>query len=154
MSNRPLHSLVLPPSTLSALTRAGYETVRDLAASTPEQLTVGQWFKLSCIFLTHVKCQDACIPIHASQAVFSATQTVKGPPLTQSAATMVQHSSTQYKSGCQLVDDLLNGGLRRGCVLELSGPPGVCKENLALGMARSYIGNDQGILFVGSFYCM
>ncbi len=43
MSKRPLHTLPLPPATLAALTRAGYETADDLAQSTPEELAKGDF---------------------------------------------------------------------------------------------------------------
>lgn len=42
MANRPIHTLALPAATLAALTRAGYETVKDIAGSTPEQLASGK----------------------------------------------------------------------------------------------------------------
>lgn len=87
--------------------------------------------------------------MHASQAVFSATQTVKAPTLTQSAATMVEHNAIRYKTGCAPVDDILDGGLKRGFVLELSGPPGTCKEALAIDIARAFVENGQGVFFVG-----
>ncbi|KAJ7247927.1 hypothetical protein B0H12DRAFT_1235160 [Mycena haematopus] len=38
LTNRPLSSLSIPPSTLSALIRDGYETVHDLDTSNPEKL--------------------------------------------------------------------------------------------------------------------
>lgn len=71
------------------------------------------------------------------------------PPLTQSAATMAQYNATKYQTRCSPIDNLLDGGLKRGFVLELSGPPGTCKENLTLGVVQEFIDNNQGVLFVG-----
>lgn len=93
--------------------------------------------------------EDARISLYASQAVFSATQTAKTQLLTQSAAIMVERSATQYKTGYQPVDEILDGGLKRGFVLELSGAPGTCKEDIALGMIKSFVENDQGALLIG-----
>ena len=47
MSKRPLHTLPLPPATLAALTRAGYETTDDLIAATPDELAKGMNFGFS-----------------------------------------------------------------------------------------------------------
>lgn len=72
------------------------------------------------------------------------------PSLTQSAAAIFQHNSVKCKTGCRPLDDLLEGGLKRGFVLELSGPPGTSKEALAIDMTRAFVEDGQGVLFVGS----
>lgn len=100
-----------------------------------------------------MSCLDARLPIHATQAVFTATQTQnKALPLTQSAAAMVQSSSMRYSTGYAPVDTLLDGGVKRGSVLELSGPPGTSKESVALGMARAFLDDNKDVLFVGRFF--
>lgn len=61
MSKRPLHTLPLPPATLAALTRAGYETSDDLAASTPEELARGSCSRLvTGRIATHWTCPHRC----------------------------------------------------------------------------------------------
>lgn len=65
---------------------------------------------------------------------------------------MVQYHATMYNTGFTPIDKLLDGGLKRGFVLELSSPPGTCKESLTLGMARAFVDNNQGVLFVGELY--
>ena len=40
--NRLLSTLSLPPATLSALTRAGYDTIEDIASMTAEDLARGK----------------------------------------------------------------------------------------------------------------
>ncbi|EKM58035.1 uncharacterized protein PHACADRAFT_46303, partial [Phanerochaete carnosa HHB-10118-sp] len=62
---------------------------------------------------------------------------------------MAQQNAIRYHSGFSPVDILLDGGLKRGFVLELSGPPGTCKESLALGMVQAFAKNNQNVLFVG-----
>ncbi|KIP07276.1 hypothetical protein PHLGIDRAFT_512609 [Phlebiopsis gigantea 11061_1 CR5-6] len=61
---------------------------------------------------------------------------------------MVQQNAVKYQTGCRPVDDILDGGLKRGFVLELSGPPGSCKEALAIDMARAFVEDGQGVLLV------
>ena len=52
---------------------------------------------------------------------------------------------------CKSLDTLLDGGLKRGLVLEISGPPGSCKEALAVNFTKSVLKRKQRILFVGMF---
>ncbi|KAI0716782.1 P-loop containing nucleoside triphosphate hydrolase protein, partial [Earliella scabrosa] len=130
MSGRPLSTLSLPTSTLSALAGAGYETVNDLSNSTPEQLS-----------------KDLNIPLPASQAVFSATRAPRALPMTQSAAAMMG-TTKRYSTACPPLDRLLDGGLKRGSVLELNGPPGCGKEQIAAHAVKSFVEADQEVLFV------
>ncbi|KAI0690077.1 P-loop containing nucleoside triphosphate hydrolase protein [Cerioporus squamosus] len=130
MSGRQLSTLSLPLSTLSALASAGYETVRDLTSSTPEQLS-----------------KDLNLPLPASQAVFSATRASAALPLTQSAAAMMG-ATKRYSTACAPLDKLLGGGLRRGSVLELMGPAGCGKEQLAANAVKPFVEANQEVLFV------
>ncbi|RPD61464.1 P-loop containing nucleoside triphosphate hydrolase protein [Lentinus tigrinus ALCF2SS1-6] len=130
MSGRSLSTLSLPLSTLSALASAGYETVRDLSSSTPEQLS-----------------KDLNLPLPASQAVFSATRASAVLPLTQSAAAMMG-ATKRYSTSCAPLDKLLGGGLRCGSVLELMGPAGCGKELLAANAVKTFVEANQEVLFV------
>lgn len=135
MHRRPISSLSLPPATLGALTRAGFETLGDLASVDSAEALSAQ----------------LRIPITQSQAVISASHTM-GPPtmasqslafLTKSKAA-AQLRTTMY----QPLDALLGGGLRLGHVYELSGPPGAPKDVLALKIARSFLRAKEGALIV------
>lgn len=130
MSKRPLSTLSLPPATLSVLARGGYETVQDLSTLTPECLA-----------------KDLNISLPSSQAILSATQAARAPPMTQSAASIVG-GAAQYTTHCRPLDSLLEGGLKRGYILELSGAPGCKKEALASDVASSFVEVSQGVLFV------
>ncbi|KAI0659702.1 P-loop containing nucleoside triphosphate hydrolase protein [Cubamyces menziesii] len=133
MSGRPLSTLSLPAPTLSALASAGYETVQDLANATPEQLS-----------------KDLNIPLPASQAVFSATARPQGSrmlPMTQSAAAMMG-TTKQYSTGCPPLDRLLGGGLKRGFILEINGPPGSGKEQIAANAIKGFVESNEQVLFV------
>ncbi|THU84261.1 hypothetical protein K435DRAFT_783868 [Dendrothele bispora CBS 962.96] len=159
MSSRPLTSLPLPPSTLSVLRESGYETLDDLQIyDSPDKLT-----------------NSLKIPIFASQTLFSATQTqaqatqsrlytssthapnARTPyvPLTQTLSSLISsktHSTTRqvFPTGFLPVDELLNGGLRRGHILEISGPPGSLKEVVARGLVKEVIvaGKEERVLWV------
>jgi predicted ATP-dependent serine protease len=48
------------------------------------------------------------------------------------------------------VNKILGGGLSRGHILEISGPPGSFKESLALDFVRTFAEADERIIFVGA----
>ncbi|KAI0792517.1 P-loop containing nucleoside triphosphate hydrolase protein [Abortiporus biennis] len=126
MSRRDLSTVALPPALRTALLRAGYETIEDVNSCTQEALAK-----------------------ELTQTILSATQRPKAAPSsTQSAAALVQDSSVKYSSSCRPLDKLLNGGLKRGCVLEISGPPGTAKESIAINFAASFTKNHQRVVFV------
>ncbi|KAK7441042.1 hypothetical protein VKT23_016826 [Stygiomarasmius scandens] len=137
--SRALSSLPLPPSTLSILKETGYETLEDLQSyESPDRLT-----------------ESLKIPLAASQTLFSATQSRTTPagsaPLTQSLSSIVssrKRPSSVYPTKCPPVDRLLGGGLRRGHILEISGPPGSPKELISKQVVKSFINAGDGILWV------
>ncbi|KAI5824720.1 hypothetical protein K523DRAFT_314787 [Schizophyllum commune Tattone D] len=134
MHKRPISSLSLPPATLGALTRAGFENVGDLAG-----------FESAEALSTQLR-----IPIAQSQLVMSASQTIAPPTAaSQSLASLSKAGVAQPRTTtCKELDNLLDGGLRQGRVYELSGPPGVPKDALALKTAASYARTGEGTLFV------
>ncbi|KIK68483.1 hypothetical protein GYMLUDRAFT_237532 [Collybiopsis luxurians FD-317 M1] len=140
MSNplQPLSSLPIPPSSLSALSKAGYQSIDDLPRyDSANQLT------------------DALkIPIDASHAIYSSSQKLPESntlPLTQSAAALIGSSklkSKTFSTNCPPVDALLNGGVTEGHILEISGPPGSPKELVLLNILRSFVEARKSVLFV------
>ncbi|KAJ7108706.1 hypothetical protein C8R44DRAFT_803399 [Mycena epipterygia] len=133
-TNRPLSSLSIPPSTLSALLKAGYETVQDLDTSDAERLA-----------------KDLSIPLPSSQAIFSQRKTQsRGFPLTQSASVVASSSTRRITTKCGPIDKLLGGGLPRRHVLEISGPPGTPKGTIAVGIVKSFLKDnaDEEVLFL------
>ncbi|KAF8162446.1 hypothetical protein K438DRAFT_1858624 [Mycena galopus ATCC 62051] len=134
LTSRPLSSLSIPPSTLSALIRAGYETVQDLDTSNAEKLA-----------------NDLSIPLPSSQAIFSQRKAqARGAPLTQPASAVATSSAPRIVTNCSPIDKLLGGGLPRRHVLEISGPPGTPKCAIAVGIVKSFVkGNpDEEVLFL------
>ena len=71
--------------------------------------------------------------------------------MTQSAASMMGASDKAYSTSCPPLDDLLGGGLKRGSVLEISGPPGCGKERVAVEAIKSFVASGKGVLFVGMY---
>jgi len=130
MSRREVFNLPLPSTIKSALLKAGYETVDDLHATTGEALA-----------------KDLNIPVASTQIILSASQSQRAAPLTQSAATMVGGAIIKYSTLCKPVDVLLEGGLKRGFVLEISGPPGTVKESLAINLTHSLVQANEEVLF-------
>ncbi|KAF5371787.1 hypothetical protein D9758_003549 [Tetrapyrgos nigripes] len=161
MSTRALSSLPLPPSTLAVLKESGYETLGDLKCyQSPDQLTDGKPLAPILLSLDDDKGYTKAlkIPLSASQSLFSATQdpsrtgaSSSASPLTQSLASIVssrKRSLDVIATQCSPVDSLLNGGLRRGHILEISGPPGSPKELIAKGIMNSFIMAGEEVLFV------
>ena len=48
------------------------------------------------------------------------------------------------------VNEVLGGGLPRGRILEISGPPGSFKEALALDYTRLFVEASEEVIFVGN----
>ncbi|KAJ4490142.1 hypothetical protein J3R30DRAFT_3693680 [Lentinula aciculospora] len=136
-----LSSLPISPSTLAALTKAGYETIDDL----PQSNSANQ--------LTDV----LKIPLEASTTLYSSSQRPgdiegsSGLPSTQSAAALMGSKSKQkqrtFATRCSQIDALLGGGLPEGGILELSGPPGSSKERILLNVLRSFVETNRSVLF-------
>ncbi|KAJ3793689.1 hypothetical protein GGU11DRAFT_748681 [Lentinula aff. detonsa] len=136
-----LFSLPIPPSTLAALTKAGYETLDDL----PRSDSANQLIDV------------LNIPFGASQTLYSSSQRPNGGgpgilPSTQTAASLIgsisKQKSRRFTTHCPPLDALLDGGLPEGGILELSGPPGSSKERILLNMVRSFVEAGRSILLV------
>ena len=71
--------------------------------------------------------------------------------MTQTAAAMMGTVDQRlYSTSCGPLDDLLGGGLKRGQVLEISGPAGCSKEQVAVDAIKSFVGAGKNVLFVGA----
>lgn len=82
--------------------------------------------------------------------MFATTQPPKTRPMTQSLASMVGRTR-QYTTLCRPLDEILGGGLKRGHILEISGPPGSAKEIMARNIVQSFLENNHQVLFIGKF---
>ncbi|KAF9025015.1 hypothetical protein BDZ89DRAFT_1135715 [Hymenopellis radicata] len=128
----PLASLPLPPSTIQALSAAGYETLQDLRGIPLEDLS-----------------RDYNVPMSMIQALSSSQAPASAVALSQSLASMTQGRGVDKMTTlCDPLDQLLSGGITLGTILEISGPPGTPKDNLAIKICRSFVASQKRVLFV------
>jgi RAD51-like protein 2 len=130
MSRNILLHPTLPSSTQLALRRAGYETLDDLSNTSVEALS-----------------KKLGIDISDSQSIITASQRPPGPPLSQSLASLISRSQI-FACSYAAVNTALGGGLPRGHILEISGPPGSFKESLALDYARIFVEANEEVIFI------
>ncbi|KAK0480664.1 P-loop containing nucleoside triphosphate hydrolase protein [Armillaria novae-zelandiae] len=134
-----LSALPLPPSTLSSLTKAGYETLQDVQDISPEDLS-----------------EELDIPLSTSRTLIYSQRTLILPRssllLTQPVLLSNLSRSSEMKARvstlCVPLDRLLSGGIPRGSVLEISGAPGTPKEVLAVSAVTSFVKAGERVLFV------
>jgi RAD51-like protein 2 len=88
------------------------------------------------------------IPLVVTRTLFTASQRPPGPSSSQPASNMVMARKV-FRTACSPVDRLLSGGLKRGDILEISGPPGTTKDVLAVNVAKSFVEASEGVIFVG-----
>ncbi|KAG2059744.1 hypothetical protein BDR06DRAFT_949126 [Suillus hirtellus] len=130
MSRNILLHPTLPSSTQLALRRAGYETLDDLSSTSAEALS-----------------KELGIDISDSQSIITASQRPPGPTLSQSLASLISRSQSLACSYAA-VNAALGGGLPRGHILEISGPPGSFKETLALDYARIFVEANEEVIII------
>ena len=85
--------------------------------------------------------------MQSSQQIQSASPRL---PATQSAAALLDSTNDVFHC-CPPIDNLLDGGLRRGHVLELLGPPGTPKTALVLDIIRDFIENREDVVIIGIY---
>lgn len=163
MSRRQLSSLSIAPSIVAALTRAGYETLEDLSTTSPEALAKGAYLAINHLHITIIddlrllkdlklSTLDIELLFAASRHASTSSISASTLPLTQSAASLQAISVNRFSTRCQPMDNLLGGGLMRGQILELSGPPGTMKEAVAVGVVQSFVQKGEEVLFVGQLF--
>lgn len=91
------------------------------------------------------------IDISDSQSIITVSQRPPGPPLSQSLASLISRSHI-FACSYAAVNTALGGGLPKGHILEISGPPGSFKETLALDYARIFVEANEEVIFIGTVY--
>ncbi|KAF9528441.1 P-loop containing nucleoside triphosphate hydrolase protein [Crepidotus variabilis] len=132
-SKRSLLSLNLPKEIIGLLTRNGYETVQDIRDSSPEKIASELGIPLSKV--------EAIVVTFQSQAQTASV------PLSQPASQLL-HTPLKVKTNSRPLDALLDGGLARGNILEISGPPGSPKETILMDMVVSFAKANEDVLFI------
>ncbi|KAI5122241.1 hypothetical protein M0805_007106 [Coniferiporia weirii] len=130
MFSRPVASLSILPSTILALQRAGFQNVADLGTLSANQLS-----------------EELNIPAFLCEEILKAASAT-APSLTRPAASLLNATRSSFPI-CKPIDGVLGGdGLKRGCILELSGPPGSPKERAVLDLVRSVAMRGEEIIFM------
>ncbi|KIY47875.1 hypothetical protein FISHEDRAFT_74217 [Fistulina hepatica ATCC 64428] len=155
MVYRPVSSLPLPLSTLTTLTRAGYECVEDLVSSSVEELVQG----LLIDFWDPIRIVDADLapalgfsPADCEIILASATTSTQAPAATQTALHLTRNVPTDsdvIPTSFSFLDSLLCGGVRRGYVYELCGPPGAPHVSVARQIAKAFLNQGDNVKFAG-----
>jgi RAD51-like protein 2 len=60
-------------------------------------------------------------------------------------------STQKFSTRSTAIDKLLSGGLSRGHILEISGPPGTSKEVVAANVVTSFVEAGEEVLFIGKW---
>jgi len=112
--------------------------------SRPKHDTLNEWLTLVVdLSMTVAEVEDLI------QQIQSPPTQNASMPLTQSAAVIMKSTRT-FSTHWEPLDKLLGGGLVQGHVLELSGPPGCPKENIAIDIVSSFLESGEEVIFVGS----
>ncbi|KAF4618849.1 hypothetical protein D9613_009767 [Agrocybe pediades] len=138
MSKRLL-SMGFGKDLLTTLTRNGYQTQQDITSRFDTAESLATELKLSL--------DDAQSVLSRCKASSISTPGFTMLQMTQSAAQMV-HKSQKVSTGCTPLDELLDGGLVTGSILELSGPPGSPKHVLAMNIVASFVESGDEVVFI------
>lgn len=74
-------------------------------------------------------------------------------PFGLTALDFTRNPSTRLLSGNLPLDNILDGGLRRGHILEISGPPGTAKETMIVEFVKNVVEKGDEVLFMGMLPC-
>lgn len=96
--------------------------------------------------------QDLSVTIEEAENIIAQCRQSQAPsstlPLTQKASTML-NPSPKVSTNFAALDNILGGGLQRGHILEISGPPGSLKEKVALQICSVFLESGDDIIVLG-----
>ncbi|KAK2461211.1 hypothetical protein APHAL10511_006738 [Amanita phalloides] len=122
---------------LAALTRLGYDTVQDVM-----DVPAG------------ILSKEMNIPLCTAEIIFSSIQRYSKPHTVGSSQLPTQAASSLVRLPQKIpinyapMDRLLDGGVSRGRLLEISGPPGCPKEALLLKVVLAFVEVGQEVIFL------
>ncbi len=95
--------------------------------------------------------QELHVPNDAAQRIFALVEKRKEDvPLSQAVSVLASKATGRVVSTtCVPLDHILGGGISRAHVLELSGPPGTVKEDMAIGIVKAFSDLNERSIFVG-----
>ena len=173
MLPKKLQSLSLSTNTINALKSAGFETVDDFEGLDADQLSEGasnyqpiKYYNtegcIKEIKLPSFLCEQILKEVEKSRvAPPSTTQSVSSLDLLEATKTtfsicppadLLLHNETiSHPSATRegSVEEASYIGLKRGTILELSGPPGSPKERIMLECLRNFVDAGEKVLFLG-----
>ena len=155
-ARRSLLSLGLPKHIIASLIQNGYETVQDLSSVTALSLSPGVSI---CGFADKNAELVIEIGITVSEAedilarCIASNTPALSASLTQHAAASILQHSPKLSTRCEPLDQILEGGLSHGQVIDISGPPGSPRERIVKGIVSSYAEDGQEIIFLGENAC-
>ena len=151
--NLSLLSFNIPKDVLLALMRKGYENAQDLTSTNPDALAKGLVLFQTTSLSYSQQHPDLEITLQQAEDIINRCQSTHIPtnsmPMTQSASIMMEQFE-HIKTGCTGLDFVLDGGLKRGRILEISGPPGSPKEKLLIKIASLFAKAKESVLFIGN----
>jgi len=137
-SRRSLLSLGLSKDTLASLMSNGYETVQDIGSVTALSLSSGASDTEGFADCGAERLTEIGITMSEAEALLASINApALGASMTQSAAASILQHSHELSTRCEPLDQLLEGGLARDQVLEISGPPGSPREHIIKGIVAS-----------------
>jgi len=94
------------------------------------------------------------LPIEACSEILStcnaSSSTAAAGILPSQAVSTLLANRAAFGCGVPPLDSLVNGGLKKGEVLEISGPPGSGKTQLALEFAKAAVSAGDEVLVMGT----
>jgi predicted ATP-dependent serine protease len=97
---------------------------------------------------------ELTLPIEACSAILrtcnASSSTAIAGLLPSQAASALLTKRAAFGCGVPSLDGLMNGGLKKGEVLEISGPPGSGKTQLALQFVKQAISAGDEVLVMGT----
>ncbi|GAB1524009.1 hypothetical protein RhiTH_007161 [Rhizoctonia solani] len=155
--NRPIASLQINSAHRSKLMKNGYSTAADIQAVSVEELARDLGISLedanaiSAVAQTqpqissHINTDSVELPeTQRTQLVIAGSQTA-------AELLKVPASATALSTGNKTIDEILDGGVIKGSLLEISGVPGSGRSAVTRSILTSAVREGHEILVIGGF---
>ena len=146
MFARPLSSLSISESSLSALKHAGFENTNDLVSLTAEQLSEGE-LPAALHPVSLFKSAELKLPAFLCEEILRASRKTL-PSFTQPASILLDSTRSVIPVPEPMKSLFDEGGLKKGHILELSGPPGSPKESVLIDVIKAVV-PEEDVIFLG-----
>jgi RAD51-like protein 2 len=154
---RSINTLPISQAHKTKMMKNGYTTVADIQAASATELSRDLGLSLEdatlIIAASHPQPQSQMPP--PQSALPSASQRAHitiGGSQTAAALLRIPASATALSLGVKGIDELLDGGALKGCLLEISGVPGSGRSAAAMGVFASATKAGHEVLVVGELF--